>query len=207
MIFFLTFTLDILFGACSLCKYLMVASGRASVFILRAKVQKIIKVISWFLDSKYLQTLWLHDLVLDLVYNAYFRFGIMLLAWYVCTNQGGRYEIFLSLSLCERYWSIKLVICTVNCGFLPIYTVWCTETANKLHYQNLEHKNKHSNKTCFMDCILILTFISFSDYICLFRNCIKISKELVYMSVYWIQRGKKRVRISIRDVFWYLTRK
>ena len=35
----------------SLCKYLMVASGRASVFILRTRVQKTIKVVHTLLLS------------------------------------------------------------------------------------------------------------------------------------------------------------
>ena len=33
-----------MFDLCSLCKYLMVASGRASVYILGAKAEKSIKV-------------------------------------------------------------------------------------------------------------------------------------------------------------------
>lgn len=134
---FLTCMSHILYGLCSLCKYLMVASGRASVYIHQAKVQTSIKVSHWCLDLNFLQILWLYYLVPDLIYNL----DLGSCCWHnMCARSRGK-GMQYSFSNHKQAKLIKLLN--------PVKIIIIT----------------FANRILFINVIVILTFIVFSNYI------------------------------------------
>lgn len=97
---------------CSLCKYLTVASGRASVFIVRARAERIMKVFTCVFvfhlvhyygeDRRISCDISNLYLLLDTLITRKCRLGTMLLAWFVC------------MKLVERLRHSPSKFCTTN---------------------------------------------------------------------------------------------